>query len=213
MPTDKQKFVLYVESPNDEHVFYNLLEHYQVPEVFVVKPKDGISDILKTLRAELLKQDDDRLQRVGMVVDADEDIDARWQELRRILERNGYQNLPDRPAAAGTLIVQEGRPTIGVWIMPDNTLPGELEHFIEFLIPERDANVLWQHARGVVDALPEQHFIEQDKMKAYVHSWLAWQARPGTPMGLAIGMKFLDANVPEAALLMQWVRRLFSANQ
>lgn len=102
---------------------------------------------------------------------------------------------------------------IGIWIMPNNVVPGELEHFIEFLVPEKGTNALWQHARHTVDTLPEQHFLEQEKMKAYVHSWLAWQERPGTPMGLAIGMKFLDANVPEAAHLIDWINRLFVETQ
>jgi len=212
MQVNKDKCVLYVESQNDQHVFYHLLQHYQVPDVFIVEPKGGISTILKTVAVELIKQDEDRLQRIGIVLDADEDIEARWQELLHILERKGYTNVPQHPEATGTLIIQADMPVIGIWIMPDNTVPGELEHFIEFLVPGRETNNLWQYAKEVVDNLPEQRFAEQKKMKAYVHSWLAWQEQPGTPMGWAIGKKYLDPDVPEAERLMQWIHRLFLAD-
>jgi hypothetical protein len=29
--------------------------------------------------------------------------------------------------------------------------------------------------------------------KAHIHTWLAWQSDPGTPMGLALTKKYLDA--------------------
>jgi hypothetical protein len=43
---------------------------------------------------------------------------------------------------------------------------------------------------------------------AHIHTWLAWQADPGTPMGLAITKKYLDANAPSAANFLRWVDRL-----
>jgi hypothetical protein len=201
--------VLFVESENDKHVVKHLREHYNVPDIFEIYKCDGIENVLKKLKSELIIQDDERLERIGIMVDADTDAHTRWRDLHRVLDRSGYVNIPQSPAASGTLITQDDLPTIGVWIMPDNVIPGELEHFIEFLVPQRHTNTLWQYARKVVDEIPVRHFNEQDTMKAYIHSWLAWQKSPGRPMGWAISMKYLDANVPEARLLIDWINRLF----
>lgn len=202
------RHVLYVESPNDEHVCYALCEHYAVPETFTVQAKKGLGDILKTLRVELKKEDEDRLSTIGIVVDADDNPDARWRELVRIFQRAGYTNLPEHPDAAGTVIVQTDRPALGIWMMPDNQRSGELEDFIAGLVPIDDG--LWSHAGAVLQQLPERRFRDDDGRKAQVHTWLAWQAEPGRPMGHAIGRGYLDPTAPSAAQFVAWVRRVFA---
>ncbi len=44
---------------------------------------------------------------------------------------------------------------------------------------------------------------------AEIHTWLAWQEEPGSPLGQAITKRYLDADAPRAQQLMDWVRRLF----
>jgi hypothetical protein len=46
-------------------------------------------------------------------------------------------------------------------------------------------------------------------MKAQLHTWLAWQEQPGTPLGLAITNRYLDADALHAQQLMDWIRQLF----
>jgi hypothetical protein len=199
--------VLLVEGKDDEHVLYSLLEHHAVPEVFTIKNKDGITNILESLDVEI---DASGLERIGIVVDADLDLDARWQSLRDILTtRCGYHSLPDRPDALGTVIEQEGRPVIGLWLMPDNVLPGMIEHFVEFLVPDGDS--LWRQAAQCIAGIPaaERRFAENHAIKAHVHTYLAWQSDPGTPLGLAITKRYLDADSPHAQRLITWLRRLF----
>lgn len=203
-----EKAILFVESPNDQHVFYALLQRFAVPEVCKVEPKGGVSNVLKTLRVQLKIQDEEaQFERIGVVVDADADLQQRWNELRNILVDAGYQNVPERPEPIGTIIRQEGSPTVGVWIMPNNTVPGELEDFISFLVPSDD--VLWQHTIKVVEELPERRFAEADQQKSHVHTWLVWQKDPGTPMGWAITKKYLNTNVEEVQRLMDWFQALF----
>jgi len=40
-----------------------------------------------------------------------------------------------------------------------------------------------------------------------MHTWLAWQESPGSPMGQAIGKGDLDANAPAAVAFVAWLRR------
>jgi hypothetical protein len=201
------KYLLLVEGKDDEHVFYHLLEHYHVPEQFKIKDKDGVDNLLGTLDVEI---EGSGLERLGIVIDADTDIQARWQALRNILIQCGYVNVPTGPSPEGLIIEQDGRPAVGIWIMPDNTLPGMLEHFIGFLVPLGDT--LWPRAERCVEQIPEpeRRFQPQHQIKAHVHTWLAWQEDPGTPMGQAITKRYLDAEAQHAKRLMGWVRRLFN---
>jgi Protein of unknown function (DUF3226) len=132
--------------------------------------------------------------------------------LRDILIDAGYANVPNYPERSGTIVGEEQseKPTIGLWLMPDNQVPGKLENFIRFLLPEGDT--LWDRAFDAVSNLPEEErkFKKKDEIKAQVHTWLAWQEEPGKPIGLAISMKFLKANAPQAADILSWLHRLFN---
>jgi hypothetical protein len=203
------KNLLLVEGTDDKHVFYSLLKHYQVPQRFQVKEKGGIENLLGTLGAELKRSD---LERLGIVVDADLDIEARWQALRGVLSRVVGVDVPTVPSPGG-LVLPMALPdrdlVVGVWIMPNNELPGMLEDFVRFLVPEGDS--LWDRATDCLARIPQQElrFPPARQSKAHVHTWLAWQEEPGTPLGLAITKRYLDADAPNARQLVDWVCRLF----
>lgn len=221
--------VMLVEGPDDWYVFLHLMrQHFTEDQVTLAQKGTGrppsvrVSEAAplitfhvmrgvdflkaKTLSAQLKTSD---LRCLGIVLDADASLDARWQSLRDILRQVGYPSAPDRPDAAGTIIDQPGQPRVGVWLMPDNELPGKLENFIQFLVPQND--VLWAVAENCVGQIPmsDREFSDVDFIKAHVHTWLAWQKEPGMPMGGAISAKFLDPNAPHAQQLIAWVRRLF----
>jgi hypothetical protein len=204
--------VLLVEGKDDEHVFYALLEYYQVPKRFNIHNKEGIDHLLKTLPTELKRSD---LGSLGIVVDANTNLGGRWKSLCDILIGAGDVSAPENPDPNGTIFRLQ-RPDrtvkVGVWLMPDNQLPGMLENFIEFLVP--DGDVLWPKAVACVGQLPkeERRFRPQHRQKAHVHTWLAWQEEPGTPLGQAITKRYLDANAPHAQRLIEWICRLFDVN-
>lgn len=95
----------------------------------------------------------------------------------------------------------------GVWVMPDNAQGGMLEDFLLALIPEAD--VLLAHARQTISTLPEQRFVPAHRTEAEVHTWLAWQAEPGTPPGLALTRRYLDADHALAQRFHDWLVALF----
>jgi len=200
--------LLLVEGKNDNIVLSTLFEYHQIPQ-FKVKDKGGIDALLKDLPLEL---SDTELERLGIVIDADVDLDARWTALRGILVRSGGVNVPAAPNPDGTIFTVE-RPdrtlVVGVWMMPDNTLPGMLENFIGFLVPPGDA--LWPRAGECVAQIPdsERRFPRGRQSKAHVHTWLAWQEEPGAPLGQAITKRYLDAEAEHARRLIGCVRRLF----
>ncbi len=208
------RFILLVEGSDDQHVLYSLFVYHNIPENFSVINKGGVNNILETLDVEI---DRSGLERLGIVLDADENLPTRWQSLRDRLERIGYTSIPLVPDVNGTIIVQDGKPIIGVWLMPDNILPGMLEDFISQLIPSKDTNVLWKTVEDTIEQLPpqdklsegERRFPKNAIIKAKIHTWLAWQEEPGKPLGQAITARYFDAGSPYTARLIAWLENLF----
>lgn len=204
------KSLLLVEGNDDKHVLWQLLEHHRVPERFEVRESGGLENEFKKI-IEILDVviDESDLEKLGIIVDANADPASRWQSLKDRLNNLGY-NLPNDPDPEGTIIEQEGRPRIGIWLMPDNKAAGMLEDFVISLGAAADP--LWSVAENCLNEIPDEHrrFKPSYRVKAHIHTWLAWQEEPGKPMGLAIKiLHCLDANAPHARQLIDWIRRLF----
>lgn len=201
---------LYVEGPDDRHVMYSLMARYDLAGVCTVEPKEGITNLLEALRVQLKARDEDiPLERLGIIVDADTNLAARWTAIRNILIRSGYTDVPPTPDPMGTIIQQIGRPKIGVWLMPSNDRNGILEDFIRLLVPPGDT--LWPQAEACLShiAQHERRFSPEQYSKALIHTWLAWQTEPGRPLGQSITARYLDPDAPHAQVLIAWFRRLF----
>jgi hypothetical protein len=202
------RLLLVVESLDDQHVFLAILNRHQFAPQFSIRDEGGIETLLARLSIHLKLGTD--LVRLGVVVDADADIQARWQEIRRTLKRAGYDAVPDHPDPAGTVFDPEDLPRVGVWIMPDNALPGMLEDDLCLLVPEGD--ILFERARRCVGEIPteERRFIEAHFTKALIHTWRAWQEVPGRPLGQAITKGYFESDGPHVHGLLAWLTRLFS---
>ncbi|HEY0151951.1 MAG TPA: DUF3226 domain-containing protein [Longimicrobium sp.] len=198
--------VLWVEGKDDQAVVYAFCVAHALPEIFEVQARGGVEPLLNGLGLALRGVP---IERLGVVVDANGDADARWSAVAHIARSEGYTDFPDAPDAAGAIIPgSEGSPRLGVWIMPDNGSPGALEDFAAMLVPAGDP--LWVRAGEAVDAIPDQDrlFLAGRRSKAHMHTWLAWQEQPGSPMGQAIGKGDLDAHAPAAQRFVAWLRRL-----
>ena len=196
-----------VEGTDDLYVVANLCVAHglRMPETFEIVDKKGIGNLLDTLSVELETSD---LEILGILVDADTDLQARWQSLRTILTRAGYA-VPAQPVLTGTILYAEDKPTVGIWLMPDNHLPGMLEDFAAMLIPDDD--VLLPYARECVQQIPDRRFSPAVRVKADIHTWLAWQEEPGKPFGTAITARYLNPESAQAQVFITWLRALFVA--
>lgn len=201
--------VLLVEGIDDEHVMKHICTNRDIPHLDEVKEHGNDKELLRAIPVQInLSEEEGDV--VGIVIDADTDLRARWQSIRDRLVEVGYQGVPDAPDPNGTIVDPPDNsllPRAGVWIMPDNKTPGILEDFLQYLIPKSDA--LFNHAVDSVDSLPEQRFKDRHRPKALIHTWLAWQANPGRPYGTAITARFLDPDLPQADVLASWLKRLF----
>ncbi|MGE6760171.1 DUF3226 domain-containing protein [Corallococcus interemptor] len=203
----KPERILLVEGAEDREVVYHLCNHHQLDnkQLFVVEAKDGYERLRDDLK---VRPRVPGVKTVGVVVDADEDLAHRWQSLRDVLEHSGYTQLPGQPDAAGVIIPAQGTlPRIGIWMMPDNQLTGILEDFLQQLVSQGDP--LLPAAFTALDTLPERRFKQAYRSKAAIHTWLAWQQEPGTPLGQAVSKHYLQADHELAQRFVAWMRRLF----
>ena len=207
--SDKNAHLL-VEGKNDQHVIWALCKMHQVRETFdVLTPKEGgIEALLEDIPIRLKEPD---LQSLGIVIDADEDIQARWASVRNRLREAQY-SVPDKPAKRGFITSPPGRPRVGVWVMPDNQISGILEDFVAHLIPTTDS--LRPVAEDTLQTIEQgglHRYRPSYRPKAFIHTWLAWQETPGMPMGLAITARALQHNPPLANRFVTWLKKLFDA--
>jgi hypothetical protein len=208
MPSKKNPNLLFVEGKDDYHVILALAVAYNLPVgLFEPIDQEGFSNILNIFPREIRLNS--ILRNLGLVVDADTNLDQRWDELRSRLLNIGYSNVPLKPEPTGTIVEEVGKPRIGIWLMPDNKLPGMLEDFIAYLVPDPANDKLWQlsekclqEARAVTTTIPEA--------KGRIHTYLAWQDDPGVPLGLSITKKYLDPTKAHAQNFVVWINRLFS---
>jgi hypothetical protein len=117
-------FRLLVEGADDKHLLKNVLRSHAIDlnEKTEIVDCEGIANLLHaSLRAHLLGSYD----AVAIVVDADLDVIARWQSIRARLVDLGYD--PPAEPSPGGLILTTRMPAVGVWLMPNNIVPGTLE--------------------------------------------------------------------------------------
>jgi Protein of unknown function (DUF3226) len=131
---------LVVEGKDDQHVIWALCNSHGIPETFsVVIPDDetgGVDALLDSIPVRLKIAG---LRVLGFVIDADQNLQRQWERFSHRLEASGYHHLPARPDPQGTILEQEHRPRVGIWLMPNNQLPGMLEDFVAYLVPQNDS--------------------------------------------------------------------------
>ena len=207
MPGQK---VLLVEGQDDKHVLLHICQHHDIPRPVEVVACGGDDKLLENIqiRSIALSNEGDVL---GAVIDADTNLENRWQSVRERLADAGYQDVPFQPNPCGTILQPPSGtilPKAGIWIMPDNQTTGILEDFLQFLVPSPDD--LMNHANDCVESISDPLFRPIDRPKAIMHTWLAWQENPGRPFGTAITSRFLDPGASQVEVLVDWLRQLFS---
>ncbi len=176
-----------------------------------VKSAGGYEKVADLIRATLVEA---QISNIGIVVDAnDAGPAARWEAIRTLL-RSTFSEATLKSITLGPegiVLRENGKPVVGIWIMPDNQHGGYLEHFLGKLVDTSD-NPLWQHTESTVADLSGRDFCRFKpvrQQKALLHTWLAWQDEPGRPFGVAMQAGYLDAKTEAAQPFLNWMKQTF----
>lgn len=204
----KEKFSqkLLVEGNDDQHVIWALCGKYAIAETFDVIDCEGITNLNEQIPIRFKQAD---ITTIGIIIDADTNLKNRWSSLKSILEVQGFI-LPNEIPLDGS-IARNNNVKVGVWIMPNNNLNGMLEDFISFLVPKEDK--LLPIVTSTLNSIETENlnlYSLTHKSKAIIHTWLSWQADPGTPMGLSITKKYLNTDEETCTKLINWLNQLFN---
>jgi len=203
------KRILLVEGNDDEHVFKAIFGQHNLAHLDEIKEHGGYTNLIEALPLRLVESD---VLVLGVVCDADENPTHRWDSIRSRLEHAGYMNVPVKLNPDGLVITPPEAtllPRFGIWVMPDNQIPGILEKFLELLVPPGDK--LFKYTENCLNNIPAdiRLFRDVDIPKAKIHTWLAWQEEPGKPLGQSITRKVLRAESPTCQQIVSWLKRLY----
>jgi hypothetical protein len=211
---------LFVEGNNDLHAVIHVMRtlrpewDHEARSWIGVKNSGNDHEALKDF--ELAATANDPLNRVGLVLDADDgsgkSVVDRWQKIGKALARVGVETPASIPRE-GWVGETARKRRLGVWIMPNNLETGAIEAFLFPLVPPTDS--AWQYAAEVVRVAKDEHkapYAAQHAPKAQLHTWLAWRKEPGRPLGRALEAKdFVPHADPNAARFARWFESLFIA--
>ncbi|GAB4525297.1 MAG: hypothetical protein Tsb0020_43320 [Haliangiales bacterium] len=172
-----------------------------------IKAYDGVQALLRreVIETELQQRG---LERLGIIVDANSEPDARWQALRNACIRQ-FPRLPEAVPEYGVVVANDERQTIGLWMMP-GPRPGMLETYLAKFIPDQQGT-LYDYAREVVATASQRgaSFKPDHRDKAELYTWLAWQDPPGRQLHDALIQKILRPNAQLAEPFVSWFRQLY----
>ncbi len=202
-PSPSSDRILLVEGPDDKHVIRHLRDCHQLKPTFCIRDKEGFPNLRPSISSEIKAPG--RLV-VGILVDANDNLDARWQAVTAQLRKANIQ-APSSPDPTGTII--DSKPRVGIWLMPDNTAPGEIEDFVTTMIPAGDP--VWPRSQHYIDDIPkaERKFSDGKIQRARLHAWLATRADP-RKMGSAVGACDLNINGTLCQDFLAWLTKLFA---
>ena len=198
--------VLLVEGSDDLHVVLQLYLRSHGKTDFYISDKGGVHRLLDSIRGEANVPAREVL---GVVLDADDEISARWDDVVSRLEEAGVTGVPAAPVPGGVCVEGSARsPRVGIWVMPDNKSPGELEDFVSRMVPDGDP--VWCRAESYINGIPAENrkFSDNKVQRATVYAWTATREQPGR-MGAAIKEGDLEVDGELASEFMEWLRRLF----
>ncbi|MBD2652229.1 hypothetical protein H6G45_01730 [Synechocystis sp. FACHB-383] len=154
---------------------------------------------------------------LGIVVDADDDITARWQSLRNacslaIANTDFPESLPKTVLlhTVDNKNISQNPIRFGIWIMPNNQMRGMLETFLAYLVPN-ESNELWTFAKQSAQTAKKHNapFTGVQTDKANIYTWLAWQDPPGRQLHDAVKQKILEPTRHNAQAFVDWFKLLY----
>lgn len=204
--------VLVLEGINDCHVVQALHLFHKLPSSYDIYNGGSDDNAIKKLNALIDASDGvNKLETIGIVIDADDNLSAKWQKLTHALTKRGY-SIPRQPTLTGTIIPLQNKPTIGIWLMPNNQDTGMLENFCLTILNNNLAVDFINECLDTAKTRNFANFRDAHRSKAMIHTYLAWQDKPALPLKYNIKPDKFNPNHPLAITFKDWLLALFASN-
>jgi hypothetical protein len=181
---------------------------------------NGVDNVCKAIPLLVNKILDGTYTNAGILVDADfagttqhSGFILRRKQITDLLAKSGYVITPmpgsgDPPGER--FFHPDGHAPIGLFIMPNHNDDGMLEDILKGMIDAVPYTVVFQHAKGVVQALENKLFDDRLHIsKAEIGTFLAWQKRPPAEIKACISSKIFNVGTPAGNLLKRWLEDVF----
>lgn len=205
---DNSTKVLLVEGPEDCYIINKFCKNNTIKENSFDFCKCGNdSQVLEKLGAILKESYSSMVEVVGVILDADNDIQERYNQIK--LKLNKYKTLPKTLPKDGLVITETDLPKLGIWIMPNNQDNGALEEFYLELATNIDTDFI---DKVITEAETKglTSFKSQHRNKAIMHTYFAWQDKPNAPLYSAVNKIALNNNHEIAKNFKNWLEKLFN---
>lgn len=200
---------LLVEGKDDQSVIWSLAKKFSLAKNFDIIDSGNYEKAIKSFPVQIKSSG---IEAVGIIVDADEDLGSKWESIKQSLRKLDYQFPAQMPIDG--LILENSKSfdvKVGVWIMPNNDINGKIEDFVKFLIPEQDSlSMVADKTLKQIESENLNKYELKDKAKAFIHTWLAWQEKPGNRMGTAITANYFNLDSVECDKFIYWLKLLFN---
>ncbi|MCX8020702.1 MAG: hypothetical protein N2747_09440 [Chitinophagaceae bacterium] len=206
-----KSFKLLVEGNDEFHLISSICNRMSIQENFQIIDCKGFNNVKKNIP---LIYKGSGVKRIGIVIDANSNFTERIQFVKTILKNLEF-NTDTSETKHGFIFKHtfDEEKRAGFWIMPDNKQDGKLEDFIRFLVPDDDQLMPYvDKALSEIEIKGLNKYKPKDKIEAQIHTWLAWQEKPGLPFGLAIASKFLSTESPLCNQFVSWIKNLFEVS-
>jgi hypothetical protein len=150
------------------------------------------------------------LSALGIMIDADDNLNGRWQSIRNVCLKS-IPDIPEDLPENGLIHHAPNEVKFGIWIMPDNRMRGMLETFLAYLLPDGN-EPLWQFARETTKQAKNKGalFTDAHYDKANIYTWLSWQDPPGRQLHQAAMERILNPQHPNAQKFVTWFKTLYN---
>lgn len=187
--------MLLVEGDSDKELFENFCQYHNlkikkdnIKTFEIVAPKDvdkekgynskqGIINLLDKLLPQIRTKS---IERLGIIVDADF-VDTgtgfcrTHEQIAEKLAQYDYKlNVNAKIATNKSKVIL---PDIGIWIMPNHSDDGAIEHWIKENI-HQDEQGFYNYVDNIIKNIQNQKFKSSHQLKATIGTWLLWQKNP-----------------------------------
>jgi hypothetical protein len=209
------KNVLLVEGKQEVRVIPELIEANGVnwgtrnKPVVYLRDYDGYRKIIDpdVISTELQASG---LSALGIMLDADDSPDERWQSIRNAC-KGSIPDIPKDLPETGLILNAPNGVQFGIWLMPDNRMRGMLETFLAYIVPN-SSEPLWQFSQEASSAAKKKgaSFKDTHYDKANIYTWLAWQDPPGRQLHQAVMERILNPQHPNVHKFVTWFKTLYN---